>query len=91
MPSSATSSRAIKEEHTLERVDKDFRRPQPPTRIIRLKEVRNSVGLGRSTIYRWMAQGSFPKPVRRRAMPLLGCSTISTNGFHDASPELLTR
>lgn len=34
------------------------------TRLIRLKEVQHRVGLGRSTIYRWMAEGRFPKPVR---------------------------
>lgn len=39
------------------------------TRLIRLKEVQHRVGLGRSTIYRWMAEGKFPKPVH-----LGGCS-----------------
>ena len=34
------------------------------TRLIRLPEVRHRVGLGRSTIYRWMAEGRFPKPVQ---------------------------
>jgi prophage regulatory protein len=34
------------------------------TRLIRLKEVQHRVGLGRSTIYRWMAEGRFPEPVR---------------------------
>ncbi|GAA5048982.1 AlpA family transcriptional regulator [Erythrobacter westpacificensis] len=34
-----------------------------PTRLIRIKEVQHRTGLGRSTIYRWMAQGKFPKPV----------------------------
>ena len=33
------------------------------TRLIRLKEVQHRVGLGRSTIYRWMAEGRFPKPI----------------------------
>ena len=33
------------------------------TRLIRLPEVQHRVGLGRSTIYRWMAEGKFPKPV----------------------------
>lgn len=32
-------------------------------RLIRLPEVQHRVGLGRSTIYRWMAEGRFPKPV----------------------------
>lgn len=38
--------------------------PRRVTRLIRLKEVQNRVGLGRSTIYRWMAEGKFPKPVQ---------------------------
>jgi len=38
--------------------------PERPTRLIRIKEVQHRTGLGRSTIYRWMAQGKFPKPVR---------------------------
>lgn len=32
-------------------------------RIIRLKEVIDSTGLARSTIYRYIAEGTFPKPV----------------------------
>lgn len=32
-------------------------------RIIRLKEVIDCTGLGRSTIYKYIAEGSFPKPV----------------------------
>ncbi len=32
-------------------------------RIIRLKEVIYSTGLARSTIYRYIGEGSFPKPV----------------------------
>lgn len=39
-------------------------RPRRVTRLIRLKEVQHRVGLGRSTIYRWMAEGKFPKPVQ---------------------------
>lgn len=38
--------------------------PERPTRLIRIKEVQHRVGLGRSTIYRWMAQDKFPKPVQ---------------------------
>ncbi|WP_261388824.1 helix-turn-helix transcriptional regulator [Qipengyuania gaetbuli] len=33
------------------------------TRLIRLPEVQHRVGLGRSTIYRWISEGKFPKPV----------------------------
>ncbi|WP_084783894.1 AlpA family transcriptional regulator [Marinobacterium aestuarii] len=32
-------------------------------RIIRLSEVMHNTGLSRSTIYRYVADGSFPKPV----------------------------
>jgi prophage regulatory protein len=38
--------------------------PRRVARLIRLKEVQHRVGLGRSTIYRWMAEGKFPEPVR---------------------------
>lgn len=32
-------------------------------RLIRLKEVKHATGLGRSTIYKYISEGSFPKPV----------------------------
>ena len=32
-------------------------------RIIRLKEVIDSTGLARSTIYKYVGEGSFPRPV----------------------------
>ena len=32
-----------------------------PERLIRLPEVKRRVGLGRSTIYRFMESGTFPK------------------------------
>lgn len=32
-------------------------------RIIRLKQVTDSTGLARSTIYKYIAEGNFPKPV----------------------------
>lgn len=32
-------------------------------RIIRLKEVIDSTGLARSTVYKYVSDGSFPKPV----------------------------
>lgn len=35
--------------------------PQAPPRLIRLKEVQHRVGLGRSTIYKRMSDGRFPK------------------------------
>ena len=37
--------------------------PEQPTRLIRIREVQHRTGLGRSTIYRWIAHGNFPKPV----------------------------
>lgn len=45
----------------LESVDEDTRQAHPPTRLIRLKEVQHRVGLSRSTIYKRMSEGRFPK------------------------------
>ena len=47
-----------------EEIDKGATEPRRVTRLIRLPEVQHRVGLGRSTIYRWMAEGKFPKPVQ---------------------------
>ncbi len=33
-------------------------------RIIRLKDVMATTGLGRSSIYKYVQEGAFPKPVR---------------------------
>lgn len=46
-----------------EQAHKPNTQPRCATRLIRLPEVLNRVGLGRSTIYRWMSQGQFPQPV----------------------------
>ncbi|CAE6931908.1 DNA-binding transcriptional activator AlpA [Pseudomonas marincola] len=35
-----------------------------PIRILRRPEVEKRIGLGRSTIYLHMQQGTFPKPIR---------------------------
>ena len=43
--------------------DLDASGPERPTRLIRINEVQYRTGLGRSTIYRWMTEGRFPKPV----------------------------
>ncbi len=47
-----------------EEIDKGATETQRVTRLIRLPEVQHRVGLGRSTIYRWMSEGKFPKPVQ---------------------------
>ena len=47
-----------------EEVEKGATAPRRVTRLIRLPEVQHRVGLGRSTIYRWMGEGKFPKPVQ---------------------------
>ena len=39
------------------------RRTRPPTRFLRISEVQARTSLGRSTIYRWSAEGRFPRPV----------------------------
>lgn len=36
----------------------------PPTSVLRRPEVEARVGLSRSSIYAFMADGSFPKPIR---------------------------
>jgi prophage regulatory protein len=36
----------------------------PDRQLARLPAVLKLTGLGRSTIYRWVAEGSFPPPVR---------------------------
>ena len=47
-----------------EEIDKGATETRRVTRLIRLPEVKHRVGLGRSTIYRWMSEGKFPKPVQ---------------------------
>ena len=39
------------------------RETAPIQRLIRLREVQHRVGLSRSSIYRFMAEGTFPTPV----------------------------
>jgi prophage regulatory protein len=34
-----------------------------PMRVMRLKEVLDTTGLSRSTVYKYIADGDFPKPV----------------------------
>lgn len=46
------------------KIDKEVTETRRVTRLIRLPEVQHRVGLGRSTIYRWMSEGKFPKPVQ---------------------------
>jgi prophage regulatory protein len=58
------SSPVPKEAIVGEEIDKEATEPRRVTRLIRLPEVQHRVGLGRSTIYRWMAEGKFPRPVQ---------------------------
>ena len=58
------SSPVPKEAIVGEEIDKGATESRRVTRLIRLPEVQHRVGLGRSTIYRWMAEGKFPKPVQ---------------------------
>ena len=46
--------------------DSDHGSSQRPkiNRFLRLREVLHRTGLGRSTVYRWMDEGRFPKSVR---------------------------
>lgn len=36
--------------------------PDPNDRLIALPEVMKTIGYGKTIIYRWIRQGSFPKP-----------------------------
>lgn len=38
--------------------------PKQVAQLIHLKKAQNRVGLGQSTIYRWIAERRFPKPVQ---------------------------
>ena len=58
------SSPVLREAIVGEEIDKGATETRRVTRLIRLPEVQHRVGLGRSTIYRWMAEGKFPKPVQ---------------------------
>lgn len=58
------SSPVPKEAIVGEEIDQGATESRRVTRLIRLPEVQHRVGLGRSTIYRWMAEGKFPKPVQ---------------------------
>jgi prophage regulatory protein len=58
------SSPVLREAIVGEEIDKGATESRRVTRLIRLPEVQHRVGLGRSTIYRWMAEGKFPKPVQ---------------------------
>lgn len=58
------SSLTLKEVIVGEEIEKEATDTRRVTRLIRLPEVQHRVGLGRSTIYRWMAEGKFPKPVQ---------------------------
>ena len=39
------------------------KRTKPPIRFLRVSEVQARTSLGRSTIYRWSAEGRFPRPI----------------------------
>lgn len=58
------SSPVQKEVIVGDEIDKGATETRRVTRLIRLPEVQHRVGLGRSTIYRWMSEGKFPKPVQ---------------------------
>lgn len=58
------SSPVLREAIVGDEIDKGATETRRVTRLIRLPEVQHRVGLGRSTIYRWMAEGKFPKPVQ---------------------------
>ena len=53
-----------KEVIVAEEMDEGATKTRRVTRLIRLPEVQHRVGLGRSTIYRWMSEDKFPEPVQ---------------------------
>ena len=53
---------------------------QNPERLIRLPEVKRRVGLGRSTIYRLMDLGTFPK-ARKLGLRAIGWSEAEIDGW----------
>ena len=61
MPFSAISWSPIREERMSEFEQTGQSQERSASRLIRLKEVQHRVGLSRSTIYKHMAEGSFPK------------------------------
>ena len=62
-------------------VEKLSDNPQRVTRLIRLKEVQHRVGLGRSTIYRWMSEGNFQSLFGLAGTPSPGIKKILMNGL----------
>lgn len=53
-------------------------------RILRIKDVIEITGLGRSTIYRYIAQEQFPKPIKLNG-------ELSTNAAVGWSEEMINR
>lgn len=37
---------------------------EPPTKLLRLRDVKDRTGVSHSTIYRWMDAGEFPRPIK---------------------------
>lgn len=54
-------------------------------RIIRLKEVIDSTGLARSTIYKYIGEGTFPKPVSLGNVASPGSKARYTTGSWQGS------
>ena len=47
-----------------EEIDAEATEPRRVTQLIRFPGMKHRVGLGRPTIYRWMAESMFPEPVQ---------------------------
>ena len=67
-----------------EEIDKGSTEPRQVTRLIHLPEVQHRVGLGRSTIYRWMSEGKFPKPVQLGGVDRRVHYAVADESVHDA-------
>ncbi len=63
-PGPARRARSVKRSGAMTDSRADERtKPAPATRFLRISEVQARTSLGRSTIYRWSAEGRFPAPV----------------------------
>ena len=61
-PRPATRARKAKRSGAMTK-NRSNERTKPATRFLRVSEVQARTSLGRSTIYRWSAEGRFPPPI----------------------------
>ena len=59
--------------------------------ILRLPDVKRSIGLSRITIYLRITQGTFPKPVSWAGAPWAGWKPKSNSGYSDESRRVAVK